>query len=186
MRTQTQVWNEKYMKGKRGELRIDDILGKWGELVQSPPELDRVGIDRTFYVTDGRIVTLEYKTDTFCISTHNLCVEVVKNNNRMGDGWLYTNQCDWLVSYSYNRRPDDRKLYEQLYILDMCTLVQSLPKSYGDWLKTRYRRQVSNDVTYQNLSFLVPFADINEAIVSNIILCDGVITSTQKGVKHAY
>lgn len=113
----------------------------------------RLGIDRRIAV-NGRILTIEYKTDFLAHITSNIYVETVSNDVSNKDGWAYTCQSDVLLYMIANAD------------VGYLVLPGKIREELDVW-RRNYKEVTVKNHTYQGYGILVPipvFAAIGKTL----------------------
>jgi hypothetical protein len=145
----TYDFDQQLAEGAQGEAFLDDFFRARGHSVR-PATMDeqRQGIDRVFTRPDGRVMTVEYKTDRLAGKTGNAFVETVSVDARGKMGWALTAQSDYLVYYIPER---------VIYVLPFMSLRWALP----GWMRDYPARSAPNR-GYDTHGVLVPLARLAE------------------------
>lgn len=107
--------------GKRGERFIDSLFAPTQHIQPVDLSLELIaGIDRIWKSkADGRVVGVEYKTDTTATRTGNMFIETTSNDENGKTGWVYSSLSQVIVYFI----PD-----VELIVMNTLELKRHLPE----------------------------------------------------------
>lgn len=148
-------WSDSFKRGNEGEEVLDGWLLSTGVGLDGVGmEQQRQGIDRILTTQDGRLVTLEYKTDYRAVKTGNAYIETVsvcKDGVVEKRGWVHTTQAEWVLYFTPGTTEGT------VYALKPDRLREELDR----WQDT-YRTVTVQNKGYSGAGILVPLTQLKE------------------------
>jgi len=136
-------------KGEDWERQLDRHFQKWFKIAPATMDQQRTGIDRIFTDANGRVLTVEYKSDERASSTGNAFVETVSVSTTGKQGWAYTCRADLLLYFL----PGDLLIY--------VWKPEKLRRHLSKW-ECKYRTVSVPNSGYVTKGILVPLAEFEQ------------------------
>ena len=135
-------------QGKLGEADMDDYFSEWYFIQPATKVQQQIGIDRIFIgKKDGRIITVEYKSDEKAAQTGNIFIETVSVDRTNKKGWAYTSHAQILIYYVPSMG--------NIYIFSMAEIKMNLP----EWCKIYKKKSVPNE-GYNTIGLAIPLKKV--------------------------
>jgi hypothetical protein len=95
----TYNFNHQQVIGQKGEAILDEWLQSIYKVsdVSSIEKYQKIGIDRLLTLSDGSIITVEYKFDVASERTGNLFFETISVDTKNIPGWGWSSQADYWI-----------------------------------------------------------------------------------------
>ncbi len=135
--------------GEAYERRLDEHFRQSLDIARITPATrmqQSAGIDRVWYLKDGRITTVEYKADDKAGRTGNAFVETISVDTANKPGWAVASAAI-LLAYLVTEP-------ETIYLIAMDKLRAELPR----WQR-QYRTTYAQNDGYRTHGVLVPLAE---------------------------
>lgn len=142
-------------EGESFERQLDGYFAHWFHIQPGNKDQQRRGIDRIFTDQQGRVFTVQYKSDSTAAQTGNAFIETISVDHQNKRGWAYTCEAQILIYYI----PPTRTLY----VLSTVDLKQMLER----WTAEHTLKIIPNE-GYNTIGAIVPLKELR-AIAKNTI-----------------